>query len=132
MAIDMALAECLSAAASGAVDAMGGGRTIINYKLGSREAAGISTFLSDNWKLNGRTNIMSKLKLFGAAAVVVATAFVAGQASAFTGTSVSAADCSYGGKIKSIEATDRLNVKFTLCKPDPAFSAKAAFTPFGI
>jgi ABC-type transport system substrate-binding protein len=75
---------------------------------------------------------MSKLKLFGAAAVVVATAFVAGQASAFTGTSVSAADCSYGGKIKSIEATDRLNVKFTLCKPDPAFSAKAAFTPFGI
>jgi len=75
---------------------------------------------------------MSKLKLFGAAAVVVATAFVVGQASAFTGTSVSAADCSYGGKIKSIEATDRLNVKFTLCKPDPAFSAKAAFTPFGI
>ena len=75
---------------------------------------------------------MNKLKLFGAAAVVVAASFVAGQAGAFTGTSVSAPDCDYGGKIKSIEATDRLTVKFTLCRPDPAFTAKAAFTPFGI
>jgi ABC-type transport system substrate-binding protein len=46
--------------------------------------------------------------------------------------SVAAASCDYGGKIASIEATDRLTVVFTLCKPDPAFLAKAAFTPFGI
>lgn len=42
------------------------------------------------------------------------------------------ADCSYGGKIGSIEATDELTVKFTMCSSDPAFPQKAAFTPFGI
>ena len=46
--------------------------------------------------------------------------------------SVSAENCDYGGKIKSIEATDELTVKFTMCSPDPAFPQKAAFTPFGI
>jgi ABC-type transport system substrate-binding protein len=45
---------------------------------------------------------------------------------------VEAPNCDYGGKIQSIEAVDRLTVKFTLCKPDPAFLAKVAFTPFGI
>ena len=48
------------------------------------------------------------------------------------GDSVSAKDCSYGGKVKSIEATGDLEVTFTMCKPDPAFRAKAAFTPFSI
>jgi len=47
-------------------------------------------------------------------------------------TKVEAEDCEYGGKIKSIEAVDDLTVKFTLCKPDPAFLAKVAFTPFAI
>jgi ABC-type transport system substrate-binding protein len=46
--------------------------------------------------------------------------------------SVSAADCDYGGIIKSIEAVDALTVKFTLCIPDPAFPSKAAFAAFGI
>ncbi len=46
--------------------------------------------------------------------------------------SVAADSCDYGGKISSIEAVDELTVKFTMCKPDPAFPAKAAFTPFGI
>jgi peptide/nickel transport system substrate-binding protein len=50
----------------------------------------------------------------------------------FVGTSVSAANCDYGGKIRSIEAVDQYTVVFTLCKPDPAFLAKVAFTPFGI
>lgn len=75
---------------------------------------------------------MNKSKLFGSAVIAVAAIFLAGQSSAFTGKSVSAPDCSYGGKIKSIEATDRLTVVFTLCKPDPAFKAKAAFTPFSV
>ena len=57
---------------------------------------------------------------------------LAAQAGAFTGKSVSAPDCGYGGKVKSIVASDRLSVTFTLCKPDPAFKAKAAFKPFGI
>ncbi len=35
--------------------------------------------------------------------------------------------CDYGGEIKSIEAVDDLTVKFTLCYPDAAFPAKAAF-----
>ncbi|MFQ5972949.1 MAG: ABC transporter substrate-binding protein, partial [Alphaproteobacteria bacterium] len=75
---------------------------------------------------------MNKLKWLGSAVAVLAALSLAGQASAFTGKSVSAPDCEYGGKIKSIEATDELTVTFTLCKSDPAFLAKAAFTPFGI
>lgn len=75
---------------------------------------------------------MNRLKLISSAVGVLAALCLAGPAGAFEGKSVSAPDCSYGGKIKSIEATDRLTVAFTMCKPDPAFMAKAAFTPFGI
>lgn len=50
----------------------------------------------------------------------------------FEGLSLSAGSCDYGGKILSISAVDRLTVEFQLCKPDPAFLAKIAFTPFGI
>jgi ABC-type transport system substrate-binding protein len=46
--------------------------------------------------------------------------------------SVAAENCDYGGKISSIEAVDEYTVVFNLCKPDPAFLAKIAFTPFGI
>lgn len=46
--------------------------------------------------------------------------------------SLVAPDCDYGGKVKSIEALDELTVRFTMCKPDPAFLAKVAFTPFAI
>jgi len=35
-------------------------------------------------------------------------------------------------KIKEIAALDDMSVQFTLCKPDPAFLAKVAFTPFFI
>ena len=52
---------------------------------------------------------------------------LAGPAGAFEGKSVAAPDCDYGGKIKSIVATDEFTVTFTMCKPDPAFEAKAAF-----
>ena len=45
---------------------------------------------------------------------------------------LSAGDCAYGGKIAQIAALDSTTVEFTMCKPDPAFLAKAAFTPFGI
>ncbi len=51
---------------------------------------------------------------------------------AFEGKMVEAPDCEYGGKIKSIVAVDAYTVEFTMCKPDPAFPTKAAFTPFGI
>jgi ABC-type transport system substrate-binding protein len=43
-----------------------------------------------------------------------------------------AADCSYGGEIKSIEAVDASTVKFTLCNPDPALLSKVAFASFAI
>ncbi len=75
---------------------------------------------------------MIRSKLLGVTAGLLAAAALAGPAQAFTGKSVAATDCSYGGKIKSIEATDELTVTFNLCKSDPAFLAKAAFTPFGI
>jgi len=39
---------------------------------------------------------------------------------------VEAADCSYGGEIKSVEAVDEFTVKFTLCHSDVAFPAKMA------
>ncbi len=50
----------------------------------------------------------------------------------FEGISLDAGSCDYGGKILSIKAVDELTVEFTLCRPDPAFLAKVAFTPFGI
>jgi ABC-type transport system substrate-binding protein len=50
----------------------------------------------------------------------------------FSPMSVEAANCDYGGKIESIVAVDEFTVQFNLCKPDPAFLAKAAFTPFAI
>ncbi len=46
--------------------------------------------------------------------------------------SVAAENCDYGGQILSIEAVDELTVVFNMCSPDPAFPAKAAFTPFAI
>lgn len=51
---------------------------------------------------------------------------------AFEGMSVAADSCDYGGKISSITAVDEFTVEFNLCKSDPAFLAKIAFTPFGI
>ena len=53
-------------------------------------------------------------------------------AESYAPTFVGVEDCGYGGKIQSIEAVDDMTVQFTLCKPDPAFLAKAAFIPFGI
>jgi len=50
----------------------------------------------------------------------------------FEGKSVEAPSCDYGGKIKSIVAVDAYTVVFNMCNTDPAFLAKAAFTPFGI
>lgn len=47
----------------------------------------------------------------------------------------SAENCDYVGEgngFLSIEAVDELTVKFTLCKPDPAFPVKAAFSAFPI
>ena len=51
---------------------------------------------------------------------------------AYAGDKLEAADCSYGGEIKSIEATDQNTVKFTLCNPDPALLSKVAFASFAI
>jgi peptide/nickel transport system substrate-binding protein len=50
----------------------------------------------------------------------------------FEGKSITAPDCEYGGKVGSIEATDRYEVVFNMCSPVPAFRQIAAFTPFGI
>jgi len=50
----------------------------------------------------------------------------------FEGMKVEAADCDYGGILKSIEAVDAYTVVFTTCISDPAFPAKAAFSAFQI
>jgi peptide/nickel transport system substrate-binding protein len=69
------------------------------------------------------------LTAFVAGVMALGMVFPTAQASSLK---VQAADCSYGGQIKSIEAVDKLTVKFTFCYPDPAFPAKAAFSAFGI
>jgi len=51
---------------------------------------------------------------------------------AFEPLTLAAENCDYGGKIESIEAVDELTVRFNLCKTDPAFLPKLAFTPFAI
>ena len=71
--------------------------------------------------------LMAVLALLVLATLLVAADFADGHIPP-----VEAPDCEYGGKIKSIKAVDDLTVEFTMCKPDPAFPAKAAFTPFGI
>lgn len=53
-------------------------------------------------------------------------------AMAFEGKSVESATCEDSSTIKSIVAVDKFTVEFNMCAPDPAFPAKAAFTPFGI
>ncbi len=69
-------------------------------------------------------------------AAVMALSFVAApggaKAQGFQPMSYSAPDCSYGGEIYKIEALDELTVKFTLCRPDPAFPSKVAFSAFSI
>ncbi|MBN1304176.1 MAG: hypothetical protein JXA13_07045 [Anaerolineales bacterium] len=50
----------------------------------------------------------------------------------FEGLSLDAGGCDYGGFFKSIEATDEKTVVFTLCKSDPAFLSKVAFSPFAV
>jgi peptide/nickel transport system substrate-binding protein len=52
----------------------------------------------------------------------------------FDGTTLSVPECGngYTGFFKSIEATDQYTVTFTLCKSDPAFLSKVAFSPFAI
>lgn len=90
-----------------------------------------------------KTNVSKLLAIVAAAGLLLSACGAAGSASApdrgefadlakFEGISVSAPDCEYGGKVLSIEATDEYTVTFTLCRPDPAFLAKVAFTPFGI
>ncbi|OGO24608.1 MAG: hypothetical protein A2Y54_06640 [Chloroflexi bacterium RBG_16_51_16] len=50
----------------------------------------------------------------------------------FDGKTLSVPDCGYGGFFKSIEATDQFTVTFNMCKSDPAFLSKIAFSPFAI
>jgi len=54
------------------------------------------------------------------------------EAPKYEGLTLTAPDCEYGGFIKEIAAVDPLTVKFSLCKSDPAFLSKAAFSPFAI
>ncbi len=68
-----------------------------------------------------------------AAPVLVPTATEAPAAPPFTAKyNTSAADCTYGGELKSIEAVDANTVKFTMCYPDPAFLYKIALASFGV
>ncbi len=64
--------------------------------------------------------------------VVQPTATAAPTKPPFVPMSISVPNCDYGGKMKEIAAVDELTVKFSLCKPDPAFMAKVAFIPFNI
>jgi peptide/nickel transport system substrate-binding protein len=54
------------------------------------------------------------------------------EMAAYEGMSFSAPNCDYGGKVLAVTALDEYTVQFDLCKSDPAFIAKMAFTPFAI
>jgi peptide/nickel transport system substrate-binding protein len=54
------------------------------------------------------------------------------QAQGFEPMSYAAPNCDYGGEFLSMEAVDQYTVKFTLCKPDPAFPSKVAFSAFAV
>ena len=45
---------------------------------------------------------------------------------------LAAPDCEYGGLVQEVAAIDAHTVRFTLCRPDPAFLAKLAFSVFSI
>ena len=79
------------------------------------------------------------LKIFCCSAIIMSVILSGCQvqpqpanAANFTGLKVSAADCSYGGEIKSVQATDPNTVVFTLCKPDAAFLAKISHPIFAV
>jgi ABC-type transport system substrate-binding protein len=50
----------------------------------------------------------------------------------FMGMALTAESCEYGGFFREIRAEDRYTVVFELCKSDPAFLSKIAFSVFGI
>jgi peptide/nickel transport system substrate-binding protein len=56
----------------------------------------------------------------------------AAPSEAFEPMVVTNATCGEGDVVQEIAAVDEYTVRFTLCKPDPAFVAKAAFEPFAI
>jgi len=62
----------------------------------------------------------------------VATEAPAEPVSDFAGKSLMAESCDKAGIIKGVEATGEHEVTFTLCKPDPAFLPKIAFSVYGI
>lgn len=81
-----------------------------------------------------KTHYLVSLVLVALVAMSVAMPHVS-QAQDFQPMSYAAPDCEYvgaGNGFLSIEAVDELTVKFTLCKPDPAFATKAAFSAFPI
>jgi peptide/nickel transport system substrate-binding protein len=67
-----------------------------------------------------------------ATAAPAATDVPTAEAAPYDGMKKEAADCTYGGEFKSIEAVDQYTVTFNLCNPDPAFLSKVAFGVFAI
>jgi ABC-type transport system substrate-binding protein len=60
------------------------------------------------------------------------TSFLTEAPATATADKYEAANCDYGGLLKSIEAVDETTIKFTMCAPDPAFPSKIAFSSLGI
>ncbi|MBP7228511.1 MAG: hypothetical protein KA988_05320 [Longilinea sp.] len=81
-----------------------------------------------------KTHFLFKVWVIGMALSLLLTACQGSGTSnkTFEPLIVQAANCDYGGKIRSIEAIDALTVRFTLCSPDAAFLAKVASPAFSI
>ena len=85
---------------------------------------------------------MHKKTFFGFVSIIVCLGlFLSGcdyldtlkvKQAAFAGKSVTAADCNYGGEIRSVRAVDEYTVTFELCQPDAAFAAKIASPIFAV
>lgn len=82
-----------------------------------------------------RYAVLSLLVVFVMALSVLAVPRNVSRAQEFQPMSYAAPACytdGYSGEFLSIEAVDELTVKFKLCRPDPAFPSKVAFSAFSI
>ncbi len=85
---------------------------------------------------------MHKKTFFGFVSIIVCLGLVLSgcdyldtlkvKQAAFAGKAVTAADCNYGGEIRSVRAVDEYTVTFELCQPDAAFAAKIASPIFAV
>ncbi|HEX9019028.1 MAG TPA: ABC transporter substrate-binding protein [Anaerolineaceae bacterium] len=122
--LSMALASCAPAATTATTAPTTGAAAAPTATTAAAPAQPTAT--------TAATAAATKAATAAATTAATAAATTAASTGGFTGLKDAAADCTYGGEFKSIEAVDKYTVKFTLCYSDPALPSKAAFDVFAI